>query len=122
MSTTTLIEPAATSAVHDLPSVGEMRDEIRPLIGAVVVAGPPMVFLAGPLTVGTLMLAGPFALMVTLVLVAIVAAAALVALAGVIVAAPYLLVRHLRGHRRREVHAAAPARHLVALRSRLGAA
>jgi hypothetical protein len=40
-----------------------------------------------------LMLAGPFALLVTLVVV-VLAAAALVALAGAILATPYLLVRH----------------------------
>jgi hypothetical protein len=118
MSTSTLIEPPASADVHELPTVGEMRDEIRPLIGAVVVAGPPVVFLAGPLTLGTLMLAGPFALLVTgllVVVAALVAAAALVALAGAIVAAPYLLVRHVREHRRRG--ARAPAGRLVALRS-----
>ncbi len=44
------------------------------------------------------MLAGPFAFLVTLIVV-LVAAAALVTLAGAILATPYLLVRHLRGHR-----------------------
>ena len=42
-----------------------------------------------------LMLAGPFALLVALV-VALVAAAALVTLAGAILATPYLLIRHFR--------------------------
>jgi hypothetical protein len=42
-----------------------------------------------------LMLAGPFALLVTLV-IAFAAAAAVVTLAGMILAAPYLLVRHVR--------------------------
>ena len=42
-----------------------------------------------------LMLAGPFALLVTLV-VALAAAAALVTLAGAILATPYLLIRHFR--------------------------
>jgi len=43
------------------------------------------------------MLAGPFAFLVTLILV-LVAAAALLTLAGAILATPYLLVRHVRGH------------------------
>jgi hypothetical protein len=42
-----------------------------------------------------LMLAGPFALLVTLV-VALAAAAALVTLAGAILASPYLVIRHVR--------------------------
>ena len=48
-----------------------------------------------------LMLAGPFAFLVTLIVV-LVAAAALVTLAGAILATPYLLVRHLRRHRVRQ--------------------
>ena len=44
------------------------------------------------------MLAGPFALLVTFFVV-LVAAAALVALAGAILATPYLLIRHFRAHR-----------------------
>ena len=44
------------------------------------------------------MLAGPFALLVTCAVV-VVAAAALVALVGAILASPYLLVRHVLAHR-----------------------
>jgi hypothetical protein len=76
----------------------ELDAEISPVIGAVYVAGPP-VFVAWLGTVlFALMLAGPFALLVTLV-VAFVVAATLVTLTGAILATPYLLIRHVRkGH------------------------
>jgi hypothetical protein len=125
MSTSTLIKPPTPSAVHDRPTFGEMLEEILPLIFVVAVAGPPVVLLAGPLVLGALMLAGPFALAATgvlVVVVALVAAAVVVAPAGAIVATPYLLVRRLRGHRRGHAHIGAPAGQLVAVESRHGAA
>ena len=73
----------------------EMLDEILPLVGAVPVYGPPIVLLAGPWLLLCLMLAGPFAVLVALV-VFLAAVAAAVALIGAILAAPYLLARHLR--------------------------
>jgi hypothetical protein len=69
--------------------------EIAPIIGTVYVAGPPVLVAWAGTVLFALMLAGPFALLVTLVL-ALAAAAAVVALAGAILATPYLLVRHLR--------------------------
>jgi hypothetical protein len=69
--------------------------DISPLLEAVPVAGPPAVLLAGPLVLFALVLAGPVALLITIVVVLAVAAALLVALAA-IVASPYLLFRHLR--------------------------
>jgi hypothetical protein len=125
MSTTTLIKPPTPSAVHDLPTSGDMLAEILPMIGVVVVAGPPVVLLAGPLVLGALMLAGPFALAVTVALVIVVAlgaAAVLCALTGAIVATPYLLVRRLRGLQRGHAHGGAPAGQLVAVESRHRAA
>jgi hypothetical protein len=74
-----------------------MLDEILPLIGVIPVAGPPVVLVAGPWLVFALMLAGPFAVLFTVVVV-LVAAAALISLIG---AAPYLLVRHLHCARAR---------------------
>jgi hypothetical protein len=72
MSTTTLMRPPAPPAVHDPPTFGEMLEELLPVIGVVLVAGPPVVLLLlGPLVLFALMLAGPFALAVTLVLVAV---------------------------------------------------
>jgi NADH:ubiquinone oxidoreductase subunit 6 (subunit J) len=125
MSTTIVIEPPSPSAVRNLPTFGEMLKTILPLIGVVIVAGPPAVLLAGPLVLGALMLIGPFALVATAVLVvgvALVAAALLVALAGAIVTAPCLLVRSLRAHRRRHAHSGAPAGQLATVESRYGAA
>jgi hypothetical protein len=116
MSTTALIESPTRSAVRDRPSLGDMLAEIVPLVDVAAVDGPPIVLLALPLTLGTLMLAGPFALLVTgaiVVVVALVAAAAAVALAGAIVATPYLLGRRLRAHRRRVARIGAPAGKLV---------
>jgi hypothetical protein len=125
MSTITLIKPPTSPNVRDLPSFGEMLEELLPVVGVVVVAGPPVVFLLGPWLFLVLMLVGPFVLAVTVVLVivvALVAAAALVALTGAIAATPYLVVRRLAGHRGGHAHSGAPAGRLVALESRHGAA
>ena len=65
------------------------------------------------------MLAGPFALLVTFVVV-LVAAAALIALAGAILATPFLLMRHLRlrlAKRRRVSEVSAPFATVVAARA-----
>jgi hypothetical protein len=72
----------------------EMLDELNPLIGAIPFYGPPVVAVAGPWLLFALMLAGPFALLLTLV----VALIALAGLIGAILGAPYLLVRHLARH------------------------
>ena len=66
-----------------------------------------------------LMLAGPFALLVTFVVV-LAAAAALVTLAGAILATPYLLIRHVRARlakRRRVSEGRAPIATVVAARA-----
>ena len=99
----------------------DMLDEILPLVGAVPVYGPPVVFLAGPWLLLCLMLAGPFAFLVTLV-VLIAAAAAIVALIGAILASPYLLARHV--HRSWTARAAmrAEAPQLVTPESQWGTA
>jgi hypothetical protein len=71
------------------------------------VAGPPVIFVAVPWLLLGLLLAAPFALLLTFVALA----AALVALVGVlgaIVAAPVVLVRRLRSRRRRRRPALAP--------------
>jgi hypothetical protein len=125
MSTTALITPPTPAGVDDSPTFGEMLDEVLPLIGVVVVAGPPVLLLAGPLVLGALILAGPFALaatMVLVVIVALVAAAVLLALTGAVLATPYLLVRRLRGHREGHAHIGAPAAQLVAVDARHGVA
>jgi hypothetical protein len=77
-----------------------MDREISPLIGAVPVEGPPAILLAVPWLLLVLVLAGPFALLLTIV-VAMLAAALLVTALAAIVASPFLLVRHLRAVRAR---------------------
>ena len=76
-------------------TLGEQVAELDPIIGTVYVAGPPLLLAWTGTVLFALMLAGPFALLVTLV-VALAAAAAVVTLAGAILATPYLLIRHVR--------------------------
>jgi hypothetical protein len=85
------------------PSPGAMLEELVPLVGVIPVAGPPAILLAGPWIFFALMLAGPVALLLTIV-VAMLAAGLLIA---AIAALPFLLVRYLRSVRAR--HATAPA-------------
>ena len=80
------------------PTLGDMLADIVPVLATVFVAGPPVLVAWAATVLLALMLAGPFAFLVTLIVV-LVAAAALLTLAGAILAMPYLLVRHLRGHR-----------------------
>jgi hypothetical protein len=127
MTTTALIRPPAapgraaprsdaghhaSPSASEHPTFGETLAEIIPLIDAVAGYGPPVIFLAGPWLLFVLMLSGPFAFLVTLVVVMLAAATVLVALTAAILAVPYLLVRGLRGHRARHAfsndHAAQP--------------
>jgi hypothetical protein len=78
-------------------SLGDAVAEIVPLTRAVYVAGPPVLGAWAGLVLFALMLAGPFALLVTLVVV-FAALATLVTLAGAVLASPYLVLRHV--HRR----------------------
>ena len=93
----TSTKPASRTA-SARPTVAAALADTVPLIDTVYVAGPPVLLAWAGTVLLALMLAGPFALLVTLVVV-LVAVAAVVALAGAILAAPYLLVRHLRGRR-----------------------
>lgn len=111
----------ARPAASANPTFGEALDETLPLIGVVPVYGPPIVLLAGPWLLIALMLAGPFAVLFTLV-VLLVAACALVGLIGAILAAPSLLVRQLRGHGTGHASTRAPAAQLAAVESRRAAA
>ena len=79
-------------------TVAEIVDESEPLIGAVPVYGPPVVLLAIPWLLFGLMLAGPFALIATIV-VLLAAVVAVFALIGAILASPVLLVARLRRER-----------------------
>ena len=91
MHTTEPITPTASGP----PTLGDMFADVLPVVDTVFVAGPPVLVAWAGTVLFALMLAGPFALLVTFVVV-LVAAAALVTLAGAILATPYLLVRHLR--------------------------
>lgn len=104
--------PAFAHPPHD-----ERRGALAPLVGAVPGEGPSILLLAAPLVLFALALAGPFLLLLTLV-VALVACAALVALAAAVVASPYLLVRRIGRH----VHRSAPAARLVPVESGRGPA
>ena len=90
-----------------------MLRETLPLIGVIPVAGPPVIVVAGPWLLVGLMLAGPFALLLTIV-VSCAAAAALLRLAVAVLALPYRLVRDLRGlHAPRPSVRVPPARLVV---------
>jgi hypothetical protein len=115
MNTTNPITPTASGP----STLGDQLAEILPVVDTVYVAGPPvLVAWAGTVLFG-LMLAGPFALVVTLALV-LVAAAAVVTLAGAILATPYLLIRHFRQRLATRPHfaeGAAPIATVVAARA-----
>ena len=89
-------EPAKSSDPRSTPpSPRAMLEEIVPLVGVIPVAGPPAILLAGPWILFALLLAGPVAVLVTM-LIALIAAGLLIVAIAAIVASPYLLVRHLR--------------------------
>lgn len=92
-------------AVHEL-TLGDLLDDVVPIVGVVFVAGPP-VLVSGALTaLVALMIIGALTLILTFV--GVIAAAALVAwLVVAAVAAPYRLIRRRRT-RREELPAARP--------------
>ena len=115
MNTTELIRPTA----YERQTADDMLTDVVTVIDTVAVAGPPVLAMWAGTVLFALMLAGPFALLVTF-LVVLVAAAALVTLAGAILASPYLLVRHLRlrlAKRRRVSEVSAPIATVVAARA-----
>ena len=98
---------------------GDLLADVLPVFATVYVAGPPILVAWAGTVLFALMLAGPFALLVTFV-VALAAAAALVTLAGAILASPYLIVRHLRlrvAKRRRFSEVSAPIATVVGARA-----
>jgi hypothetical protein len=84
------------------PSRVEKHEDVLSLVGFIAVAGPPP-FVAVALAVfGALMLVGPFAVIVTLVIGLLVVAAAIAALAMAVVvvaSSPVVAVRLFRRHR-----------------------
>ena len=122
MTTTELMgRPAAPGRASEHPTDDDGPGAFLALIGVVPVAGPPLVFVAGPLVLFALLISGPVLLVLTLA-VALVACAALVAVAGAIVASPYLLVRYLGRHRLARAHRSAPAAQLIPIGLRRGPA
>jgi hypothetical protein len=115
----TSTEPISHTA-YEPPSRGDKLADIVPVIDTVYVAGPPVLLAWAGTVLLALMLAGPFALLATFVVV-LFAAAALVTLAGAILAAPYLLIRHLRGRRVAPAMSAA-ARRLASVQTQRAAA
>jgi hypothetical protein len=112
MNTTEPITPTASGP----PTLGDQLAEVLPVVDTVYVAGPPLLLAWTGTVLFALMLAGPFALVATFVVV-LAAAAAAVTLAGAILATPYLLIRHLRvrfAARRRLSEGPAPIATVVA--------
>jgi hypothetical protein len=89
--------PRQAPSVDTRPTFGEALSDALAPMGAIFVAGPPVVVAAGSTVLLALMLCAPFVLLVTLV-VALVAATVLVAFAGTLLVTPYVLTRSL--HRR----------------------
>jgi hypothetical protein len=99
MSTTALIQPSPRDTPQDLD---DLLGGLPPLLTRAPLAGPPVWVLVGFGGVLLLLLVPPLALVVTLMGVALLMVlifAALVALIGAVVAAPFLLVRRVREHR-----------------------
>jgi hypothetical protein len=127
MTATELIKPLAappsdaghhaSPSASERPTAGGTLAEILPLVDAPVFEGPPVVFLAVPWLLLALMLSGPFAFLVTLVVAMLVVATVLVALTAAILVAPYLLVRRLRGRRARHAFSNGHAAQLVPIES-----
>jgi hypothetical protein len=81
--------PAAHAADAAHPARDGALDEIAPLLGVIPVAGPPVLLLAGPLVLISLMVAGPVVLILTSVALLVGIAGSL----GLVLAVPYLLLR-----------------------------
>jgi hypothetical protein len=109
MTSTKPPSPAASAS----PTVGDLLQDTLPVIDTVYVARPPVLLVWAGMVLLALMLAGPFALL-AMVVVALAVATVLVGLAGVVVASPFLLVRHLRARRQRRA-VGAPARPLASV-------
>jgi hypothetical protein len=74
-----------------MTTFSEIIEETEPLTGTVPVYGPPLLLVGAPWLLFGLMLAGPFALLVTIVVALAVASILL----GAILIAPYVLARRL---------------------------
>jgi hypothetical protein len=102
----------ARSSALEHPAHDEGLEELVAVISVVPGEGPLVILLAGPLVLFALALAGPFLVLLTFVAL-LAACALLVALAGAIVAAPYLLVRRIGGYRLPRSRPSAPAARFI---------
>jgi hypothetical protein len=110
MSTTALTQPGHLNDPDDVLA------GLPPLLSRVPTAGPPVWVIVGFGGVLLFLLVPPLALVVTLMAAWLLLAAAfavLVALTGAIVAAPFLLVHHLREHGLPHVSLPLPRVHAV---------
>jgi hypothetical protein len=80
---------------HESNGLGTALRELVPLIDAIPFYGPPALLIGLPWALFALMLVGPFAVLVTIVVLLVAAGLLILAL----VASPYLLFRHLRSAR-----------------------
>jgi hypothetical protein len=110
-----------TASSPERQTFGDMVWEIAPLVEAIAGYGPPVILL-GPWVLLALMLAGPFAFLVTLLAAMLVAATAVITIAAAIVAGPYLLVGHVRTLRGRRAVSAERSTELVPVAPRRVAA
>jgi hypothetical protein len=99
-----------TTRSDNHPTRSEVFNAAAPAIGAPPLYGPPVIFLLGPWLLLVLLLIPPAAFLLTIALVVMVVALP----AALLVAFPYLLVRHVRArqeaHRSRRASVPAPAR------------
>jgi hypothetical protein len=115
--------PAATESGRGAPPHGsrpptfaEVAADIVPVIGVILVAGPPVIFIAGPWVLLCLMLTAPFAVLVAYVAIPVAAAALLATLIG-ICATPYLVLRGLHRRHRTSRAIAVSGLHVASLDS-----
>ena len=106
-----------THRASEPSTLGDAAVEIVPVLSTVFVAGPPVVLMWIGTVLFALLLAGPFALLATFVVVVALAAAA-VALAGAILATPFLLVRHANRRLAQRRHAAETWTPIVSMTAR----
>ncbi len=95
------------SASPDRPSWSETFRATVPILDAPAFYGPPITFVLGPWLLLVLLLIGPFALLLT-VLLALAVAAGVLAVCVAVIASPYLLIRHLHAHGIVDAEARAP--------------
>ena len=91
------IAPRRGAASPDHPTLGDLFYEGAAVIGAPAFYGPPITFLLGPWLLLVLLLIGPFALILT-ILVVLAVGAGLLAVVAAVIASPYLLIHHLHEH------------------------